>query len=395
MPTLETKDFNTLLTDQATAMQASYGSDLDLTTGSVLRALVEANATVALWLEALIVRVLQMSRASTSTGIDLDTWVGDFGLLRLGAVSASGDVTLTRTDATSDVVVNIGTVVQTDDASTQFTIVEDISNPYWGLSEETLTSRYVIPAGVLSADFLVECVVPGTAGNVQANTIVRLGSSIGSINSVTNAQAFTNGLEAETDAQLRARFLDFIESLARGTPQSVKYAAESVQTGLRVYVAEKVDAAGLAKEGHFTLVVDDGSGTSPSTTLLSQVGLNVQSYTPISVTFDVIGPTFVPVNVAVGVNTNTDPINTSAVVVADIEEAIRAHIGSLTLGTTLYVSELAHVIFESSEQVTNVVVDGLQSLLINRPQSTPQQSDITPAFDEVLVVGTISITDLG
>ena len=390
MPTLETKDFNTLLTDQATAMQASYGSDLDLTTGSVLRALVEANATVALWLEALIVRVLQMSRASTSTGTDLDTWVGDFGLLRLQAVSASGDVTLTRTDATSDVVVNIGTVVQTDDASTQFTIVEDITNPYWGLSEETLTSRYVIPAGVLSADFLVECVVPGASGNGRANTIVRLGSSIGSINSVTNAQAFTNGLEAETDAQLRARFLDFIESLARGTPQSVKYAAESVQTGLRVYVAEKVDAAGLAKEGHFTLVVDDGSGTSPSTTLLSQVGLNVQSYTPISVTFDVIGPTFVPVNVAVRVNTNTDPINTSAVVVADIEAAIRAHIGSLTLGKTLYVSELAHVIFESSEQVTNVEVDGVQSLLLNS-----QPANITPAFDEVLVVGTISITDLG
>ena len=157
-----------------------------------------------------------------------------------------------------------------------------------------------------------------------------------------------------------------------------------------MYVAEKVDAAGLAKEGHFTLVVDDGSGTSPSTTLLSQVGLNVQSYTPISVTFDVIGPTFVPVNVAVRVNTNTDPINTSAVVVADIEAAIRAHIGSLTLGKTLYVSELAHVIFESSEQVTNVEVDGVQSLLLNS-----QPANITPAFDEVLVVGTISITDLG
>src|ERR1700712_3038292 len=93
---LPLRDFNSLVSAAAAAVQGSARVLLDLSVGSVLRAVLEANAGIALWMQWLVLLVLQATRASTSSGPDLDSWMADFSLARLPAVPAVGQVTLAR-----------------------------------------------------------------------------------------------------------------------------------------------------------------------------------------------------------------------------------------------------------------------------------------------------------
>src|ERR1700750_1764804 len=97
---LSLKGFAQLIEDMSAALQNSASAIVDVSVGSVVRAIFEANASVALWIQWLILQVLQTTRASTSTGPDLDTWMLDFGLSRLAAGPAAGIVAFSRVAAT-------------------------------------------------------------------------------------------------------------------------------------------------------------------------------------------------------------------------------------------------------------------------------------------------------
>ena len=51
---ITSKDFATLVSDQVTAIQGASSKLVDLTVGSILRAVVEANAAVVLWLQGIV-----------------------------------------------------------------------------------------------------------------------------------------------------------------------------------------------------------------------------------------------------------------------------------------------------------------------------------------------------
>jgi uncharacterized phage protein gp47/JayE len=89
---LNLKGFSQLIEDMSAALQSSATTLVDVSVGSVIRAIFEANASVALWIQWLILQVLQTTRASTSIGSDLDSWMLDFGLGRLPAVPSTGIV---------------------------------------------------------------------------------------------------------------------------------------------------------------------------------------------------------------------------------------------------------------------------------------------------------------
>ena len=90
---LSLQNFTTLVQNMSASVQGACSDLLDVTVGSVTRALLEASASVALWLQFLILQVMTMSRLATCIGADVDSWVGDFGLLRLPGTAAIGSVT--------------------------------------------------------------------------------------------------------------------------------------------------------------------------------------------------------------------------------------------------------------------------------------------------------------
>src|ERR1700755_177634 len=112
---LSLQNFSTLVQNMAAAVQASANQMLDLTVGSTLRAVLEANASLGLWMQWLILLVLRTTRAATSSGADLDSWMADMTLARLSAVAATGIVTFSRFTPSFSALVPAGSLVRTAD----------------------------------------------------------------------------------------------------------------------------------------------------------------------------------------------------------------------------------------------------------------------------------------
>ena len=140
---ISAQDFTTIVRNQVTSIQGAAKVLVDLTIGSILRAVIEANAAVVIWLQGLILQLLAITRAATSSGADLDSWVGDYGVSRLAAVAATGLVTFSRFTPTAQAVVPIGATIQTGDGLQTFSVTLDTTN---GTYNSTL-GGYVLGSG--------------------------------------------------------------------------------------------------------------------------------------------------------------------------------------------------------------------------------------------------------
>ncbi len=358
----------------AAAVQASATRLLDFTVGSAFRAVLEANASVALWMQWLILQVLRTARAATSTGADLDSWMADMSLTRLPAVSATGIVTFSRITPTLAALVPVGTLVRTADGTQTFSVLIDTTNPAWvGAS-----SGYVVTSGLASLDLPVAAVVPGNAGNVQAGAISLLASAVPGIDSVYNSSAFLNGLDAETDNAFRSRFRNFIASRSRATPAAIAYAITSIQQGLNYTIQENTDPMGQPSLGQFVVTVDDGSG-NPSTTLLSTVQTAIEAVRPVGSFFSVRPPNVVTADVSMLITVASDSMKTP--VQAVVGDAVKDYINGLSIGCGLALTKLAQIAYAANPSVINV-----SALLIN---GTPDDLPAMPT--SVIKTGMVAV----
>lgn len=346
MAALNTKNFSTLVQDQAAAIQGRARELIDFSIGSTLRALVESNGGVGLWLESLALKILAATRATTSFGADLDSFVEDWGVERLGAQSAVGAVTFSRFSAAAQAVIPVGATVQTVDGTQGFLVIADPSNTSYNAG----LFGYVVPANVTSLSVPVRAVTPGALGNVQPNTIAAITSSIPYIDTVTNAAAMTGGGDAEDDAALRVRFKRFIAQLAKATPAAVVYAAQLQQMGLQVTITENYDTYGHWSPGYFYLGIDDGEGT-PSDFLVTQVYKAVDIVRAAGVRFSVFKSTVAPVDVSL--NVEVLPGFDANVVKGQVGLAIANYIKAIGLGNGLAYTKLAQIAYEASPGLKN------------------------------------------
>ena len=138
------------------------------------------------------------------SGDELDYLVGQFGFTRQMARFARGVVTIRRDDGDSYLQIPYGTRFMKPATATSPSIT-------------FLTTSYQeLAVGVLSAEVAVIASVQGSIGNVPANTITYTVTSTGFM-SVTNLDPTTGGRDAETDEQLRRRFLDTVFRNVSGT----------------------------------------------------------------------------------------------------------------------------------------------------------------------------------
>jgi uncharacterized phage protein gp47/JayE len=318
-----------------------------------LRALLEACASVALWMQWLILQVLSMTRAATSSGADLDSWMADFSLTRLAGSQAVGQVTFARyTVGNNAVTVPVGATVATNDGTQSFAVVAQASNAAWNGS-----NGFIIAAGAASVTVPVQAVAPGLAGNVLPGAIGLLTTAIAGVDTVSNALIFSGGVNAESDSAFRARFQLYINSRSLATAGAVDFAVASIQQGLRYTVLENVDTLGNALPGNFCVVVDDGTGTPPDA-LLANASAAVEAVRPIGTTYSVRGPATIGINVAMSVAiSNTQ---NAAHIGLSIQENVLSWIAALPIGGTLAVSKieaLAHGTDPSVVSVTGTTIN--------------------------------------
>lgn len=339
---LSLQSFTQMVQNSAAAAQGACAQLLDLTVGSVIRSLLEANASIGLWMQWLILQVLAATRLSTSTGPDVDSFVGDYTLTRLPGVAASGAVTLSRFSAVGTALVAPGVLVTTSDLSQSFVIGVDTTNPEWNPQ----LGGYLIPDGIVTVTVPVQAATVGISGNVQPGTITLLGSAIPGVDSVSNALAFSNGADVESDAELKARFANYIASLSKATLLAIAYAISQVQQGLSWYINEN-----FPRIGSFTVTVDDGSGNPPSS-LLSLIYTAIDQVRPIGSTFSVIGPQITIINITATIAAL--PNISQPTLFSPIITALDTYMDTLPIGSDVSYTRVITVIYAAVSGIANV-----------------------------------------
>ncbi|MGH6951004.1 MAG: baseplate J/gp47 family protein [Vitreimonas sp.] len=371
----QTRTFSQLVADQVAAVQGAAAGLVDFNVGSILRAFVEAVALVALWLQGLILALLAATRASTATGVDLDTWMADFGLTREAAFAARGDVTFSRFSTSGEALVSLGATVETVDGSQSFAVVVDTTNLAWSAVHQA----YVMSPGVGQVTVPVVAVIPGAAGNVAAGVVTVLTGAMPGIDTVVNSASFFSGSDPESDAAFRARFHLFIASLSKATRAAVDYAIASLEQNLTHTLVENETYDGEVRRGHFYVIVDDGTGT-PTSETLALVAAAIEQVRPVGISFGVFAPVIVPVTVSLAVKLVFGADATA--VKAAVAGAIEQHIDGLVMGAAVNLTRIAQLAYDASPDVTNVTniqLNGVAADIAVAAQQRPVLNVVTVA----------------
>ena len=340
------RTFADFLRDMAAAVQGLSGRVMDFSPGSVLRSLLEANAAVAMWIQWLMLAILQTTRAATSEGADLDSWMRDFGVSRLPAIASTGHISVSRLVDTDRTVVPKGMIVKTTNGDKAFVVTEDANNPVWS----AVDAGYILAPGVLTISVPVECLESGSAGNIQTGTITLVASPAPGVDRVYNGAAFQIGLDAEDDNALRIRFQDYLSSRSRATRTAISYAISELRQGIRFAIEENCDAAGETRPGNFVVIVDDGSGW-PSAQLLDRISAAIDLVRPVGSTFSVIRATVVAANINLTLDLNSGHGATN--VHARVTDAIASFVNSLRIGGSLSLTRVAEIAYRTDENIVN------------------------------------------
>lgn len=385
MPSLSLLNFQAIVSQSAAAVQSACSKLLNLTVGSVLRSILEASASVGIWVEYQIVLVWQGCRLATSIGIDVDTFVNDFSMERLAAVPSSGLVTFARAGTSvqaqitpyfnADGSINTsGVTVITADFTNTFGVSTDTTNAAWNAG----LGAYVIPVGTASINVPVKNLTSGSSGNIQAGTIQLLSSALPYVDTATNAAPFQNGEDQESDAAVKARFVNYINTRAQATPAAVAYAIATTQPGITYDVLENTTASGTYQPGNFVIYIDDGTGDPPST-LIAAVQTAVNAVRPIGSTFSVFGPTVVDVTVSLAITVG--PAGNKPAAQLEVQNAIQDYIDTIAVGATLPYSKLSSLAWTADPNITNVT-----SLLLNGGTA-----DVTATNGQVIKASQVAV----
>jgi uncharacterized phage protein gp47/JayE len=332
------RTYEQILTDMIAYVQARTSLS-DYTVGSVIRTVLEAAALEDDEQYFQMVQLLDAFSLTTASGEDLDRRLADFGIVRLQASRAFGQVrffdsNLTTDEVAADAVVGNTTVQIFDStkfpttgfpytirigegtarvqdvfvtanntASNEFTLdsatpllteifVADRVSLVTGASSNTINAGLTVqapptvseraknyvtqePAFILAGNYYSNMVRArasdtGTTGNVGVGRVVKfVGSPPFSGARVSNTTNMSGGTNRELDADFRARALERLQTLSRGTPRALKGASigvEDPETGQRVTSANIIEAF---DDDEVIVYIDDGTGLEPDTAPLS------------------------------------------------------------------------------------------------------------------------------
>jgi uncharacterized phage protein gp47/JayE len=300
--------------------------------------------------------------------------MADFGVTRLSATASTGIITFSRYTTTQPALIPAGAIVKTADGLVSFAVATDASLSTWQPS----SSGYVLPSGVSSADVPAGCLSAGAVGNVLPGTITMIASSLPGIDQVVNANAFTNGMTAESDQALRSRFQGYLASLSRATMASVQQAITNVQQGLLFTVAENTATNGATSPGSFLIVLDDGSGYPPST-LLSSVATAVELVRPIGTTFSVTAPAVLLVDVSLTIFVPATSTTTN--LTSLVQTSIVQYLDSLPIQRVASVTRVAQSAYAASTLIYNISSVNLNGGTV----------DVVPPARTVIKAGQITV----
>lgn len=378
---LPTKTYEQYLSDIISTWAGILFLNPNLQSGDPLLALFQALVLGGfMFQQAQIIAVNKLTRAATSTGADLDSWMADFSFPRKPAAFATGQVQFSVNRVlSSNVSVPVGTVIQTLDGSIQYQVIADTNQSAY----QSQLNAYVLPAGQLMINATVQAVTAGSASNVQVGALSQLVSAVTGINNVTNLADIMNGADPESDPAYRLRFQLMINSVnGKATLGGVYSAAIDVPGVQAVKIIEGYDQYNYPRVGYGTIVIDDGSGSPPSS-LLDTVFKAVFPVRGFTAGFVVIGPTKVNITIQLNIRINPNATDPSQIT-KNVEFAVIDYINSLEIGDTLYLENVSQV---AKDADSNVIAVEAGSTKIN-----DAQADLVPTNHGVIRTDNTMVT---
>ena len=237
-----------LLRDLASRLVARSPSVDDLREGSVLYVLLATVAEQIAEADARLDQIRDQFTLEGASGSDLDERVSEMGVTRVEPKSASGVVTLSRSDTTTSLTVPAGSVLGRTDSNVTYATLADAT----------------MNIGVSSVDVTIVAQTSGTEGNAPANTINKLVEVPDAIIGIQQTTALVNGGGAETDERLRYRARLAIDRLTRCTSSALRYEALSFRATDDTHASVATVYEPLDQLGSAELLIDDGSGLGDS-----------------------------------------------------------------------------------------------------------------------------------
>lgn len=329
---LPNKTLQNFVDDMVAAWSASLGFAPTLQAGDALYALMQTTAAQLIFLQAQVQLVNAVARAQTSTGADLDTFYAQFDFPRLPGQFAVGPAVFSNPAASAVTVsIPVGTIVQTVGGAVQYTLIADTNQPTY----DPTTNAYILPIGQTSLTATAQALVIGASYNVTVGQLAQIATPVPGINTVTNTVPITDGADAESDTAYRARFVQYLNSLSKATYGAIVSAIQGVQQGIEFNLQENIDNTGAAHPGEFVAIIDDGTGSPPSS-LINSVFAAVDAVRGFTITPQVVAVTVVHVAVVITIKLASG-VSTQAVEAA-VANAIIEAINGNDIGETLYVS---------------------------------------------------------
>lgn len=230
----------------------------------------------------------------------------------------------------------------------------------------------VIAVGGSQVDVPVEAAEAGESGNAAAGTILYMAVPPVGVTGCTNLEPLTEGLDVESDEELRQRVLDTYQRLANGANSAFyRQTALSFDDVAAVKVLPRNRGVGTVD-----LVVASLTGI-PDETLLTKLTEHFESVREIAVDVQVLAPTAKTVDVAVTV-TAEDGADFAAVS-AEVETAVRNWFTGYRLGCPVLRAELTALVFG---------VDGVANCTVTLPGADVAVDDTT-----LPVLGGLTITE--
>lgn len=288
----------------------------------------------------------------------LERHASNFGLTRVAATFATGDVDLTGSDGS---VIDAGVELRRADGTAYVT-----------------TESATIASGV--ATIAVEALVAGLAGNADVDTVLTFVSPIAGVTATGDVSTggLIGGADEEDDEALRARLLAQMQSPPHGGSKADYIAwAKSVSGVTRVWVYPEELGAGTVTVRFVRDNDGTGSAIIPSGGEITAVqdAIDAMDARPVTANVTVVAPVAVPLNVEVSITPDTSA--TRAAVEAELADMIRrVQEEQKTAEATIPLSQV---------QLAIGIADGVTDYAITAPVA-----DATHSTGQIAILGTVT-----
>lgn len=367
------KDFVSIAASIINHAKATQNTLTDFNIGSVARTMLESPAIE-------IEELYQQMWNGLQESIPISVF-NSFDFAALSARSATGLIRLSVTSSTSALSIPGGTVFSTTDSQKlRFASISDAT----------------VPVGATYVDIKVVAASPGLSGNIDIGTGFTVSPAVSGFVSAVAANGFIDGMDAETILERKARFVEYVSTLARGTPAALRYGAKTAKIyDSAGFVIEEVKGSAVIEPwltdntqtpGLVYLYIYNGSDGA-SGNLIGEVSKVIDGYYDANGS-PVAGWKAAGVKVVVGAATLVSIPVTGTVTVASgysssavktaVSEAIASYIAGLEIGGDVIQSEIVAI---------GMGVDGVINFRVTAPSA-----DTVIAINAKAVVGTITLT---